>query len=225
MSSKQPVNSFRKRALDFIFCFAFVTVETLHKGVFGDLTVKAAERTIANLRRDDLLVSYPFIGNRKLYGPSRKAARQRGLDERRYSRPPGPQVIVDRFTVLLFAQKTGMRYLTAKEFSEHFPEQAGCSGGLGQSHYFIETTEKQPKLVLLIPAYGTNLRHICRKARRELANRRQHQAFRDLIFHDLFRVVIATGLPAHKQRIAAALDAEPFRYGVVAMPELNDLLL
>lgn len=185
---------------------------------------KTVESSLTRLVAQGLALRYPFIGNRVLYTPSPKAARLHGLDPKRFMRPPGPQAISDRLTIAIFCQKKGVELLTRREFAALFPEQAECTG-ICHSRYFRDTSKPQPMLTVIVPDYGSSVRRTARKARREIDKRKKHEAFRDLIYFNLFQVALVTLFDFKARAIAEALKRDTFPKTITVIPELADLLL
>ncbi|MDE2505799.1 MAG: hypothetical protein KGM43_01165 [Planctomycetota bacterium] len=185
---------------------------------------KSVESAIARLIAEGMVCVYPFFGNKKIYAPSPKAARLQGLDPKRFMRPPGPQAISDRLTIAMFCQKKGVELLTRGEFATSFPEQAECSG-ICHSRYFRDTSKPQPMLTVIVPDYGSSVRRTARKARREIDKRKKHEAFRDLIYFNLFQVALVTLFDFKARAIAEALKRDTFPKTITVIPELADLLL
>ncbi len=163
------------------------------------------------------------MSHKKFYAPTPKLARIHGRDPKRYSRPPGELAIAQRLLSAIFCMKTGVRFLTPQEFAERFPRQAACKG-LCPTKYFVDTTKQQPLLSVLLPSYGHSVRRTARKARKAIAKRKEHDAWLDLIYFNLFQVVLVSVFESKAADLRYALRRDTFPKSIVVIPELADLL-
>jgi hypothetical protein len=187
--------------------------------------LKAAERALRNLRLDGLVRTHEFAGHRKLYGPTAKLARARGLDERRFRRSPGDEAVGERYLLALYCVRYGHQLLTPGEFRAAFPE-AASAGTFAQTRYYVDLGFEQPRLTLIVPdhASGDDPRRLATRVRRSVELRKKEAAWRDLIFNKLLAIVVVTATEARARRVTDSLRHVTFPFAVVAMPELTDLV-
>jgi hypothetical protein len=220
--------SSRASVLEFALRYTLVDVASTYEAKFEPrgLTSKAAERTFANLRHDDLVRPVRFIGGRVLYSPTFKAARRFGLDERRFKRNPTFPTICEHYTALRYCVASGNELLTPGEWAERCPQLAS-TGRLGERRYFIDYARDPPTPSLILPDYAgvASISKLLKRARRAIADRSQHEVWRRCIYYKFFQLVIVTALPSKADRIAWALRNETFPRQVVALEGLAELLL
>jgi hypothetical protein len=190
-----------------------------------ELPVKTVERALANLRRDGLIRSHPVPGGRfYVYSPTANAARLRGLDERRYRRPPGDDLICEHLTLLMYCYQFGHTLLTPREFAARFPQQAACPD-MSHRRYHVAGTREKAVLTIIVPDFrSTNsVKAIVRRVRHEVNRRKRHQPWRDLIFHGLFQIAVVTGSEQKARKIRARLASQTCPHRVVVVPGIEDL--
>jgi hypothetical protein len=218
------MGSTRQTILDAAFRYHYVTVLLLH--LITGLPVKTVERALANLRRDGLIRSHPVPGGRfYVYSPTANAARLRGLDERRYRRPPGDDLICEHLTLLMYCYQSGHTLLTPQEFAAIFPEQAACPD-MSHRRYHIDSTLEQPVLTIIVPDFrATNsVKAIVRRFRREVNRRKKYQPWRDLLYHALMSITVVTGTENKARKIREKLASEACAARVVVVPGIEDLV-
>jgi hypothetical protein len=225
------MDSSRLLTLRFIARYGLTDVESLFEGVFQPrgMTIKAAEKTLRNLRLDGLVQSFSFLGNRKLYGLTPRGARRCGLDERKYRREPTPQTRCEHYTALRFCLLNNYELLTPGEFAERFPRLAAC-GRMGERRYFIDFDPRHeiPLLSLIIPDYAAedSVRYAAGKAGRAVHERKRHEAWKDFIYvYNLLELVILTATDEKALSIGRLMKHDTFPHRVVALaePGLEDL--
>jgi hypothetical protein len=206
--------------------YSLVTVESLHRAIGNGRSIKATEAALAKLQADGMVNAYAFVGNRKIYGLSVKAARIYGLNEKRFSRPPGHQAIFQNLAHFYFCLKTGNTLLTRSEFSQDFPELAAYSG-LSRNRYFYDRTDvNQPRLGLICADFGADHRKVAKKARREFMKRKSSDRpdFKTFVMNGLLVIHVVTPFERKAERIRSILANEGFRYAITVIPELDELL-
>jgi hypothetical protein len=218
--------SLRIRAQGVITRYGIATVALLH-AAFPDVTIKAIERVVSAFLRDNLIRHCATIGRQYVYAPTALVARRAGLDDRRFRRFPGIQALVERLAILSFCVETRYELVTKHEFAQYFPEQAACRG-LNHARYCVDFHVGQPVATYLVPDYGADAQRVARKVLHEWNRRKEHQAFRDLIYHKpepLFRLLIVTEFESKAASIRRHLAGSPFRPDIVVVPGLEDLQL
>ena len=218
--------SVRSCALGMATRHGIATIRLTHKAK-PDVTVKAIERAFADLQRDNEIEHCATVGRQFVYAPTPAAARNAGLDDRRFRRLPGIQTLAERLAILTFCVDSRYQLLTKGEFAQLFPEQAACRG-LNHARYCVDWNAGQPVATYLVPDYGADARRVARKALREWHRRKEHQAFRDLIYfrpEPLFRLRIITAFESKAESIRRHLVNSPFRPDIVVVPGLEDFLL
>lgn len=209
--------------LDAAFRYHHVTVLLLH--LITGLPVKTVERALANLRRRGLMRSYPVPGGRfYVYTPTPKAARRRGLDERRYRRPPSDDLICENLTLLMYCYQFGHTRLNEREFASAFAQQAACPD-MSHRRYHIDYSQEQPVVTIIVPDFrATNsLKAIVRRFRHEVSRRKRHQPWRDLLYHGLLSVTVVTGTEEKARRLRDRLASETCPHRVVVVPGIENL--
>jgi hypothetical protein len=184
-----------------------------------------AERVIAYSQRDNLIKSRPFLENgTRLYSLTAQGARSLGLDERKFRRAAGAQTVSEALLIGWFCAQEGHKLLTDDEFAELLPQQASCRGRYAR-RYFIDH-KRDSLLALIVLDFGARASRIASRARREVERRKPSQAWRDLIYHKLLQVVVATQFGAMKaEKIAEELRNFTTPHAVVAVRGLEDLFL
>ena len=216
------VMSSRVLIMDALFRYDGGLVSTL-VAVTG-LTTKNVERVLAFLIRDGEVRAYPFLGRRKFYAPTAQAARKRELDARKYERSPGGQAMVERLARIFFCRQTGFEMIPREEFAADFAAQAEVPG-VSHSRYYADATGETSRLCVLLFDFGCGVSKLVRRCRREIQQRKGHQAFKPLIYPNLFQVTVVTAFEAKAVRLRAALAAESFPNDVVVVPDIENLLL
>jgi hypothetical protein len=212
--------SARDRALAHLVRYSLGEIETLSYGQ----NRKTTESAVARLVRQRLVASYPFVGSRRLYTLTPKAARLHALDPKRFLAPPGPQAIHDRLTIAYFCHATGNQLLTPAEFRAAFPRHAACRG-LDHTRYFIDSSGAQPLLTVIVPDFLSAAGTVARKGRRAVAKRKAHPPFRAMIYHHLLQVAFVSMFPTKLDALRAELSRDTFPKTFTAIPELATLLL
>jgi hypothetical protein len=217
--------SARQLVLEFLCRHPRVTVKLLHEGVLKHLTIKAAERALANLILDKLVRSLPGLGKEKIYTLTQLGARRRGLDERRFRREPNFGAKRASIALLAFCVQEQRELLTAAEFAELFPEQAKCCDMKCHRRYFIDDDDEQPLLSMIVPDHAReSVKRVTRTCRRVIDDRKAYQPWRDLIYARLFQVVAVTPLESKAEEIRKVLRHDTYPHRVVAVPALVDLV-
>jgi hypothetical protein len=189
------------------------------------LSESNAERVLALLQRDNIIRSRPFSDNgTRLYTLTTHGARSLGLDWRKFRRAPGAQTVCEGLLVGWFCAEQGHEKLADDEFAELLPEQAGVPGRWTR-RYFVDKT-RDSLLSVIVLDMGARASRIAKRARREVERRKVHRAWKDLIYHDLFGVVVATPFGAMKaQKIAEELQHFTTPHAVVAVRNAQGLFV
>jgi hypothetical protein len=217
--------SARKRVLECAIRNRVVTVEIL-RGFFPDLSVKTIEAALRNLERDKLIKECPapFSTRAKHYAPTALAARKNGLDERRFERGPRAGVVPRRLAISLFVQQTGYSVWMRHEFTALFPALAECKE-LDHNAYVVDWNAADPVVYYTMVDQVANLRYLLRRVRREWSKRKRYQAWRDHMYHGLFKLVLITLSESKAADIRRRLARTSTPCDVVAVPGIDRFFL
>lgn len=228
-----PATNRDQEILRMIARYGLITVPTLLGTLFSGLTVKAVERVLTRLLREERLISVPLVARKHYYILSSKSAREVGVPDERLTRPMGTQALLQNFAMLAYCALGDPRHerMTRREFSERFP-QLTVRRLVSQSwrtRYYIDKAEAcdgQARLALMIPDLGANQRRLLRKVRREIEERTAVSGdFRKMLEADLISVTVLTAFEERAERLKAVLAREPWHSRSVVVTGYDELLL
>jgi hypothetical protein len=187
-------------------------------------TKSSLERVLSLLQRDQEIRSFAFDQRRKVYALSTKGARRFGLDERAFGRAPTRATMRERLSILASFIHLKQTVLTPEEFTALCPE-VGSIEGFAKDRYFFDETAKQPVLGLLLVDHASEtVARICYKARAAVEKRKEHKAWKVLIYPKLFRLAIATPTESKAEEIDEGLRTLTTPHEVVVVPTIAEFL-
>jgi hypothetical protein len=190
-----------------------VTVEAVHKMLCPELSVKTAERAIAEVR--DHLRAIPFDGRRTLYVLNRRGRKAMGLPPRKGSE--GERAIIFVVVTLGLFMTGGRKRFTVEQFEARLPDLV--VKGIDSGRYLMEGGI----LSHLLIDYGAEARRLLKKVRRELA-RRTGSKWEAAIHNRAFYFTMITGTEPKARSLQRLFDRHDLPVHVVADPQLGHLL-
>jgi hypothetical protein len=185
------------------------------------LQQKNVERILAFLRHDGKIRSFWLDQRTKVYTLTSREAIRRDLDPRRFRRAPTLSTIRERLTILAFCVQQQARLYTPAEFAAKCGEAAAVPG-FSDTRYFRDRSDpEQPIVGLIVPGYGHDTRRICRRARGQVEQRKQHKPWQDIIHTDTLRVWIAVGTEPRAKSVRRRLNGWTALHQVVVVPEIQ----
>jgi len=213
----------KSRAVAYFVRHRIGTFDLIHRAASGGKSRKATEAALAELRAEGRIVALPFIGTSKLYVVTPKFAREYGLGEKRFSRPPGAYPITRDLTIAHFCQRHGFTLLTRREFAKVFPELAAIKK-FETTRYYLDPSSDPPILSLIVPDFYSKYQNVVKKARREMSLRKGFAQFRKFICNGMFQVTLVTAVEQKAELLRYALKDEKDRYVVYVVPEIFKIL-
>ena len=197
-------------------------------GPFRGTPLKTVEAWFADKVRAALFVGHPFDGRTKVYGPTPRAARLRGVSAKKYANDPSAQTILQDTLIFQFCEQGPVRRkrLTPAEFAEKFPTLATAKG-VCRSRYYIDRREAQPRVAVMVPDFGTDYFRVATKAVKAIQKRKEHEPFRTFLYNSLFVVTVITGFEHKASRIRESLAERnlPCPVEVEVVPGVADFLM
>jgi hypothetical protein len=208
-----------------------VSIPNLRRALGEHVTYQRYAQIVAKLEHEGLIRQVWKNRNTRFYGPTPRAAREVGMDPRRFEDWPRMGAIYIYVSTMLAAHHSGYQLLHAKEFERFYPALAPCPG-VGDDRYLLNLEPDDPVIYWLVLGHRGNAFRVARTMRSQWQQRRSWQPkpgvfpFGDMILHpgNLFRILCVVGFGHSKQQaILDALGDVPFTPEFVVAPELVGL--
>lgn len=210
----------REVVLDRILRFGLTTVADVSAHVCPDITAASTRKWLDRLATDGWLGCFPLLGRENYFVAGVRAARARGLPDRK-ARPLGPQAKTTAYGTLLYCTRRPVRKPTAAEFRAEFPDL--CRERTGEAHYFVERTPPF-RLGLLLIDHGADARRLPAKALKVVRARDRLPAFCELMTAEGFTIAVVCPSAGRAAQLRRAFRRKPCRTAEVTVEVVPELL-